>query len=97
MLPELGLDDRLVAVGADAVAERGLGVLPDVGLDLLPVVAVVAHLLAVGADRQQAAQLLDVRHCPLEIADTIGEEFLQLHHPYADLEAPAARSDRTAW
>ena len=33
-----------------------------VGFDLLPVAVVVADLLAVRADRKQAAQLLDVRH-----------------------------------
>src|SRR5947209_8349711 len=57
-----------VALRADAVAELGLGVLADVRLDLLPVVLVVADLLAVGADRQEAAELLDAGERRLEIA-----------------------------
>ncbi len=39
---------------ADAMAEPGLGVLRDVGVELLPVVVVGANALAVPADREQA-------------------------------------------
>src|SRR3972149_4408148 len=53
-----GGDVLLAALGADAVRELRVGVPLDVGLDLLPVVPVVAHLLAVGADRQAAPHLL---------------------------------------
>src|SRR5215213_7627187 len=45
---------------AQAVRELGLGPLRDVLLDLLPVAAVVADPLARRADRQHAAQYLDV-------------------------------------
>src|SRR2546430_13053357 len=50
---ELGLDVLRAALRADAVGELRLGVPLDVALDLLPVVLVVADLLAVGADRQE--------------------------------------------
>src|SRR5260370_25128976 len=40
-------------VGTDAVAEADVGVFAEVFLDALPVVAVVADLLAPRADRQQ--------------------------------------------
>ena len=39
---------------ADAMRERGVGVLRHVDLDTLPVVPVVADAFAVGADRQQS-------------------------------------------
>src|SRR5206468_1455757 len=69
---ELGLDVLRAALRADAVGELRLGVPLDVALDLLPVVLVVADLLAVGADRQQPvdppAQLeaVHARHRPVE-------------------------------
>jgi len=46
-LLELGFDDVRVAVGTDAVAEGDVGVIFDITLDLLPVVLIVADLLAV--------------------------------------------------
>jgi len=52
------LDDVRIAVGTDAVAEGRPGVLLDIGLDLLPVVLVVAYLLAVGADGKQPLKAL---------------------------------------
>src|SRR5437879_289168 len=48
---ECGLDEHCPTLRSDAVGELRLGVLLDVALDLLPVVPVVAHLLAVRADR----------------------------------------------
>src|SRR5581483_734696 len=56
---ELGRD-RFVAARTDAVAELRIGMFGDVAFDLLPVLIVAANPLAVAADRQQAAQLLDV-------------------------------------
>ena len=49
---------RLQAVRADAVREPSVGVLRDVGLELVPVALVVTQFLAVGADRQEPGQLL---------------------------------------
>src|SRR5204863_4959535 len=46
-------EDFPAAVGTDAVAERGGGTLADVGLDFVPVILIVAHFLAVTANRQQ--------------------------------------------
>src|SRR2546430_2346329 len=67
---ELGLDVLRAALRADAVGELRLGVPLDVALDLLPVVLVVADLLAVGADRQGAVEQLHA-----------GERGLELFHP----------------
>ena len=43
------------AIRADAVAEFGLRMVPDVGLDLIPVTLVVPDFFARCADREQAA------------------------------------------
>ncbi len=48
------------AFGAYAVAEAGIGVFPYVGFYLLPVAFVVPYLLAACANRQKAAQCLDL-------------------------------------
>src|SRR5207237_10049685 len=57
---KLRLDDLFVAIGAKAVAEFGVGVQGEIALDLLPVLLVVVDFFAVGADRQDAAQLFDL-------------------------------------
>jgi len=44
---EFGLHEAGVAFRTDPVAELGLGMVADVPFDLLPVIAVVADLLAV--------------------------------------------------
>lgn len=53
------------------MAEVRVRVLADVCLDLVPVAIVVADLLAVSADGQQAAQGLDLRQRVLEVMDKL--------------------------
>ena len=50
----LGLEKLVITLGTDAVAELGIRVLRDIGINLLPVVFVIANLLAVHANRQQS-------------------------------------------
>src|SRR5437763_296031 len=80
---ELGLDELRPALRADAVGELGLRVFLDVALDLLPVVPVVAHLLAVGADRQEPVEQLHAGERVLELSDPVGEDRLELEQPLA--------------
>ena len=47
----------LQAVGTDAVADIGEKMLCHIDIDLFPVPLIVPHLLAVGADRKDLAQL----------------------------------------
>ncbi len=68
----------LHAVGAQGMRERGAGVLLDVGLELVPTGLVVADLLAVHADRQQALKRLDVLDRLLEFLDLAGKGRFQL-------------------
>src|SRR5437763_1378213 len=70
-------------IAADAAA----GVLAQVLLDPLPVVAVAADLLAPGAHRQHAAQLLDLRQRLLQLPDALGQLPLQVERPLGDAEA----------
>jgi len=44
------------ALGADAVAEPGIGMPADISLHLIPVTQVVADLLAEGADGKDALE-----------------------------------------
>ncbi len=69
--------------------ELGVGVTLDVGLDLLPVVLVVADLLAVRADREEPLELLHPRQGLLELSHPIRERRLELQHAEADLDARA--------
>jgi len=48
-MTEFGLDDLFVAIWADGMAESGLRMLADIGIDLLSIVGIVAHFLAVPA------------------------------------------------
>src|SRR5512133_987503 len=63
----------LRAGGADAVRDRLAGDARHVALDAVPEPLVVAHLLAVGADRDQLAQLAQLGLARL------GERALRLH------------------
>src|SRR5439155_263902 len=83
----LRLDHLVVAVRTDAVAELHVGVRGHVLLDLLPVVAVVANLLAVRADRQQAAQLPDAGQGLFQLGDAGRQHGLQFDDADADLHA----------
>ena len=47
-------------VGADPVADFGVRVFLDVRLDLTPIPVVIANILAARAERQQAAEGLDL-------------------------------------
>src|SRR2546428_13979827 len=49
-MTEFGLDDLLVAIWADGMAESGLRMLADIGTDLLSIVGIVADFLAVPAN-----------------------------------------------
>ena len=86
-LHHLRFDDVLVALWADGVAELGVGMLADVGLDLLPVVLIVANLSCSscksGAGRQAASRKPAPRAIRL---DALGERLLQLHHLLADAD-----------
>ena len=53
----LGIE-RLHAGWTNAMAKIRVGVLSDVGLNLVPIAFVVAYLLAGGADGQKAAERL---------------------------------------
>src|SRR5262245_15881569 len=57
---QLGGHFLVPAVRADAVAEVDVGAAGEVFIDLLPVVVVVADLLAVGADGEQQAEAVDL-------------------------------------
>src|SRR5438876_778830 len=83
---ELGLDVLRAAVRADAVGELRLGVPLDVALDLLPVVLVVADLLAVGADRQEPVEQLHAGERGLELFHPVGEGRLELEQSLADAD-----------
>src|SRR5260370_37314876 len=54
------VDVLATAVGTEAVAELRFGALLDVALERAPVLGVVPDPLAVGADRQQALELLQL-------------------------------------
>ena len=58
---ELRLDFLDIACRADAVAEPGVRMSRDVGLDGLPIAIVVPDSPTVGADRQDGTQALDLR------------------------------------
>ena len=49
------------------MAELGLGMVANIDLDLIPVTLVVADLLAVHADWDDAAQGLDLLHRPPQL------------------------------
>src|ERR1700733_10493069 len=74
----------LGAVGADPVGELGLGAGAEVRLDLAPVAAVIADLLAPGADRQQAGQ-------HLELADRLLDPLVELAGAPPELADPEQR------
>src|SRR5687768_4622598 len=63
--------DGGAAIGADGVREARVRALGDVALHTLPVVAVVADLVAPGADRQQAFELLDLGERLLQRDDAV--------------------------
>src|SRR2546425_10085813 len=86
---ELGLDVLRAALRADAVGELCLGVPLDVALDLLPVVLVVAHLFAVGADRQEPLEQLHAGERVLERFYPVGDERLGLEQSLAAAGPPA--------
>src|ERR1700722_20133349 len=53
-------------VGADRtnpMGEAGVGMVADKALNLVPIALVIADLLALGANRQQAAERLDLDQC----------------------------------
>jgi len=49
-MTEFGLEDLFVAIWADGMAESGLRMLADIGIDLLSIVGIVARFLAVPAN-----------------------------------------------
>ena len=68
------------------MTELQIGMLSDVVLDLLPVVAVGADMLAIAADREKAVQLFDVRERLFEFSDPISERGSQPQDPQADVD-----------
>ena len=81
-------------VRADAVAEGHVRVLADVFLDPVPVVRVVANRFAVRANRQQSGELSDVPERRLQLADLIGESFLQVEDARAGVQPRAKLVER---
>ena len=80
------LEDRRESTsGQIAVAEFGLRVIGQIAFELLPVLVVHANLLAVGAHRQQASQLLDVGERLLELGEPPRHALLQRHDPHPHL------------
>jgi hypothetical protein len=53
--------DGVETFRTDPVAEANFPTLGEVGLDLLPIILVVADLLAVGTDRKEPLQPLHIR------------------------------------
>src|SRR5260370_1361908 len=84
---ELGSHMFLAAIGTDGMAEPGVCVFRDVALDLLPVLSVVADLLAPGTDRKQPLKCLHARQGLLQGGDPAGEFLLQADDPHADVDA----------
>ena len=83
----LRFHDCFVTAGADGMAELRLGMIHHVGLDLLPIVAVIPDLLAIAADRQQSGELLHALERALELHNVLGEGTLQSDHLGADPHA----------
>src|SRR6266511_3725383 len=61
VLVQSRLDDLLIALGANAVAESGVGVLGNIFVELLPIIVVVTDFFAVEANGQQSLEYLDGR------------------------------------
>ncbi len=59
------------ALGTNAVCERGLRMVGNVGLELVPITLIVADLFASGADGEQAAEGLHVRQSAGKVLDQI--------------------------
>ena len=68
------------------MTEAGGGTFGDVGLHLLPVIAVVADFLAITAYRQQTLQLLDLGECVLQFAHLFAEPMLETEDAASDLQ-----------
>src|SRR5438552_858361 len=86
-LNQLRLDLFFVTVGADAMAKMDIGIGRNVILDALPVVLIVPYLFAVAADRQQAAEVLDLRQGGLQLAHAFLHIVPQLDDAHAGLQA----------
>ena len=69
------------------MAELRLGMLVDKRLNLLPVIAVIANLFAVGTNRKQPLELFDSRQGVFQLLDPGGQIPLQLHNPAAHVQA----------
>src|SRR5260370_28730991 len=67
-------------VGTDAVAEADVGVFAEVFLDALPVVAVVAVILAPAADRQQPLEVAVAAAGGLQLPDALGKAGMEFDH-----------------
>ena len=74
--PQLGHEMGLVAVRTNSVAELGFRVAGNVGVNLFPVVPVVANLLAVGADGEKPLKLLHAPHSIFKLLKAFQEGFL---------------------
>ena len=81
------------ALGTDPVAEIGLRVVTNIGLDLVPVALVVADLLAAGADGDQPAEQLDPGERIAEFLDEL-LAFRLLKLPLRDVAVAAARAEK---
>lgn len=76
------------AIGADAVAELRFRAVADIRLDLLPIAAVVADLLAAGADGNKAAE-------QLHLGKRLPQFLLQLFR-LGDIPVAGAPADKPA-
>src|SRR6266540_2292606 len=77
------------AIRADAVAEADVCTACDVTFDAVPVVAVVANLVAVAAYRQQTLQRFHRGHSLLQLSHPRRQRRLELDHARSDLHAGA--------
>jgi hypothetical protein len=73
---QFGPGKLLVAAWADAVAKLHVSMLGDIPFDLLPVIAVVADLLAVSTDGQETSKVFETCKCLFEFSDALGQTTL---------------------
>ena len=70
-------------MGANAVRKIGARFLVDILVDLVPVILVVPHALAVHANGQQGLQFLHICQRDFQIRHLTGQHALQFHHSLA--------------
>ncbi len=77
------------AIRADSVGEFGLGMIRDIGFDLLPVVLVVPDFFAVAAYGQESLEGFNFRQSLFQHSYPLGKGGLQFDDPLAHPDAGA--------